>query len=177
MVDDGTAKKAIKEFNRIRPVIQSYFLNKGFDADECEDLTQETFSQAFRRMEELRDIFQFKTWLFRIAENVVRKAIRSKRKMEKTAFKEVPDSGVPRTQDARLEGLLTQELLGSVRKALEELPPQMQRCVLLYVLQERRYSEIADLLRLPIGTVKSHIHGARTRLKETLGDQFDGFGR
>jgi RNA polymerase sigma-70 factor (ECF subfamily) len=59
-----------------------------------------------------------------------------------------------------------------VRGAMEELPEQMRKCVMLRVYQELSYQEIAVVLRLSVETVKTHLHQARQRLRIRLADYF-----
>lgn len=184
----------IRDFDLHWRAIQRYFIGKGFNLTDAEDLTQETFAQAFQGLKDFRGESRIKTWLYRIAENVYNKAIRRskalKRDGQETTLENIPSDRIPdyasplvaEEQDSRFEGhqlrtLLTEERLGLTREALKDLPAKMQRCFLLYIHQERKYHEIAALMDLSINTVKSHIHQARKRLKEAVGDPFDGLGR
>ncbi len=190
-------REFIRNFNRLKPSIQRYFAMHGFNREDCEDLTQDTFLQAHKGLDGFRGQSEFKTWLFTIAGNVYRKAIRHRKALKRDRLETTPDEdfseqqvlesasmwdsaqgGRPAIHEGeQLESILVQERFDLVSRALEDLPPKMRRCILMYVNQERKYREIADLMNLSINTVKSHIHEARSRLRRTLGDHFDGFGR
>lgn len=70
-----------------------------------------------------------------------------------------------------LHDMLEEERSRLLRNALEELPPQMRRCVQLRV-QDLRYREIAEILKVSIDTVKAHLYQARQLLKAKLGDYY-----
>lgn len=185
----------IRNFNRHRPAIERYFAQKGFNSTEAEDLAQETFLLAYQGLEGFRGDAEFKTWLYRIAENIFKRAIRAGKALKRDAQEDSLDEVAPdslsqsatawsdtsepkgRHNGEQLKSLLTREHLAAVREAVKEMPLQMRRCMVLYGFQQLSYQEIADVMKLDINTVKSHIFQARQRLKGRLGDRFDGFGR
>ncbi|HSR53619.1 MAG TPA: RNA polymerase sigma factor [Acidobacteriota bacterium] len=189
-------KEFIRHFNRYKGQIYGYFSNEAFGPEDCDDLTQETFLAALKGYDGFRGEAEFRTWVFEIARNVLRHRIRAG-KAQKRAGREVTldEAELNSTRDSpglwqntdsqaghrpagrQLQDLLSQERLTRIREAMEELPDQMRLCMYFLVYQQRKYHEIAELMQISIGTVKSHIHGARKRLKEQLGDLFDFFER
>src|SRR6185295_123541 len=73
-----------------------------------------------------------------------------------------------------LAGLLADEQVGRLRQALQDLPPQMRRCVLLRIDQNLKYREIAGVMQISIDTVKSQLSQARDRLGRELGLTSEG---
>lgn len=167
-------------FERYSRSVNYFFAKRGFSPDECMELAQETFLGAYRGMDRFRHDAKVETWLFTIAANIWRNEIRS-RSAEKREGHEIPlearreDAG-PRLvemlagDESPLEGLLERERRDRVRDALEELPPQMRRCLVLRIDRQLKYREIAELLQISIETVKSQLFQARERLRALLRD-------
>jgi len=162
-----------------------FFTNRGFSFEEARDLTQETFLRAYKGVETFRYEASFKTWLFQIATNLWRNAIRSrsaaKRDAPEVSLEEELNSGRPVLSDlggphgagTPLSAVLADEAVSQLECALDELPAQMRRCVQLRLFQELKYREIAGLMKLSIETVKSQLHQARHRLRQSLSGYFD----
>lgn len=157
--------------------LYQFFSHRGFPYQDCLDLTQETFLGIYRGIGTYRRDARFETWLFKIAANAFRKRLRW-RTAEKRAGGEtgLEDEGgeirLPAEGPVPGEGLLRKERSRLLREAIEKLPAQMRRCLLLRVDQEMSYREIAAVLRLSPETVKVHLFQARRRLKEELGPYF-----
>ncbi len=163
--------------------VRYFFSNRGFSSDECLDLTQETFLKAFKGYRGFRGEASERTWIFQIATNVwlneIRRRHAAKRSAQEVSFEEAFDPGRPGNPKVEIEdggqltNVLADERADILRQALEDLPPQMRRCIFLRVDQDLKYREIADLMQLSIETVKSHLHQARQRLKESLSEYFE----
>ena len=162
--------------------VQKFFARNGMPAEECRDLAQETFLKAFSHLDSFRGEANPRTWLFRIALNHLLNARRS-RTTRKREGKEVsldllleagsPSGGGGGQEEGPLDVVLSDELSRRLREAVDLLPPQMRRCVLLRVYQDMRYREIADVLGVSIDTVKAHLYQARQVLKGKLADVCD----
>ena len=157
-----------------------FFSKKGFSPEECHDLNQGTFLRVFNSMDSYRSDGPFRAWLFRIALNIYRNTLRE-RGTQKRDAQEIPldvASEQPRSVDAMavddppLEQLLEDERLAKLREAMDELPPQMRRCVQLRVYQDLSYREIAAILGVSIDTVKAHLYQARQQLRTKLAAYF-----
>ena len=165
----------------------SFFAARGFSSDECAELTQETFIRVFQGIRRLHSAPRFATWLFEIAANVYRNELRRQGAGKRDAFEESiedlaqteaagrPDALLALSSKAPdpLEETLCRERLESLRAELDQLPPQMRRCVYLRLYQDLKYREIADLLGISIETVKAHLHQAQKRLKVAFSGQPD----
>lgn len=182
-------EKSSAELHRIfyRPVLSS-FRRRGFSAEEARDLTQDVFLRVFKRIATFQEKSRFERWLFRIVANLWKNELRRRDAEKRDAFEqsldETPDSDDPggRVSEPADSKPLAPDLMQArerqelLRKALQELPPQMRRVCELRFVQQRKYQEIADLLEVSIETIKAHLHQARKRLTERLGsgDQAPG---
>lgn len=174
-------------FEKYYRLVFSFFAKRGFSTEESEDLVQETFLRIHKSLATFRRESSFETWLFQVTANVWRNTLRSqstrKRDADEVPIDEAMTSGPARAgrqpsafeEDERgpLERLLASEASDKLREALDDMPPQMRRCVLLRVDQDLKYREIAELMRVSIDTVKAHLFQARQILKKKLGDYFD----
>ncbi len=176
-------------FERYYGVVLSFFANRGFPREECQDLTQEAFFRIFKGIASYRSDGPFEGWLFQVAANVYRNTLRDRNAGKRHAQEDslesfldeimlIPDERSLRGEpvfSGPLEGYLEKERLQVLAGALQELPEQMRRCVVLRFHQELKYREIAGIMRISIETVKAHLYQARRRLRERLADYFDRF--
>ena len=170
-------------FDLYSPRLYHFFSRRGFSHSDCLDLTQETFLGIYKGIGAFRRDASFETWLFKIATNAYRKRLRWG-VAEKRGAPEVPlegdqeDGGPMETLAATDvpapgEEMLRRERALLLRQAIERLPDQMRKCLVLRVDHEMRYKEIAVVLRLSPETVKVHLAHARRRLQEELGPYFE----
>jgi len=162
------------------PAVWRFFLTHGLSEEESRDLTQETFLRVYKGFSSFRGEAQLSTWIFQIARNIYLNQLRglstSKREGAEVPFDEAlaePATSSPNATDQdALSNLLHVERSKQLREALESLPSQMRRCVLLRVEQDLKYREISVLLGISIDTVKALLFQARSRLKEQLGESW-----
>jgi RNA polymerase sigma-70 factor (ECF subfamily) len=144
-------------------------------SSEHEDLTQEVFLRVYRAIPSFRGESTFKTWVFRIARNLCLSELRKAgRRGEHVSLDEkgeekirdlLPESG----SDA--EKLLERrELSRHVRQLVGELPLQYRTVLTLFYVNRIRYEDIAEIMEIPLGTVKTHLHRARMRLRNLVLD-------
>jgi RNA polymerase sigma-70 factor, ECF subfamily len=176
-------------FNEYYRAVFAFFSKRGFSTEECHDLAQDTFLRVYRKLETFRNEGRFEAWLFQIAANIYRNTLRGqgalKREGQEVPLDELNEERAAGQGDrapawlGHDPGPLIQALEGErkrvLRDALDGLPAQMRRCVLLRIDGDLRYREIADLMRVSIDTVKAHLYQARQQLKEKLGDYFTDF--
>jgi RNA polymerase sigma-70 factor (ECF subfamily) len=163
-----------------------FFARRGLPHQDCLDLTQETFLGIYRGIGSFRGEARFETWLFKVATNAWRKGLRregaAKRAGEEVALGEDEERGAGGAVEPAAaapppgEGLLREERARLVRAAVERLPEQMRRCLVLRLYHEMTYREIALVLRLSPETVKAHLFQARRRLQDALGDYVSAAG-
>jgi RNA polymerase sigma-70 factor (ECF subfamily) len=163
-----------------RPLYR-FFTRHGFSPQDCLDLTQETFLGIYRGIASFRGESRFETWLYRVATNAWRKRLRhgiaDKRAGEEVSLQaELDEEGLspadllPALDPAPGDALLADERRRLLRAAVDRLPDQMRKCLLLRVDREMAVRDIATLLRLSPETIKAHLFQARKRLQAELGD-------
>ena len=149
-------------------------------AADVEDAVQETFIRAYRGLAAFRGESAFYTWLYRIAANV---AIRHLQRQPQhvllgdDAPEERLDAFEPGVSDSEQpeRTLIAAQIADTVQRALAKLQPDLAEALLLYEVESKPYAEIATMLGVPIGTVRSRIFRAREfiarRLEPVLGPQ------
>jgi RNA polymerase sigma-70 factor, ECF subfamily len=171
-----------KIFYRFNRPIYAFFVNRGFSREEARDLMQETFLQAFRSLNRFRGESSFDTWLWAITKNVWRLTLRRHNRVKhsgrEVSLEEVTERGrLPSADghggpaaegDEPLDRCLDKERARLLRAAVADLPEHMRNCLLLRLVQGLKYEEIATVLQVSIGTVKSQLSDARARLRGRL---------
>jgi RNA polymerase sigma-70 factor, ECF subfamily len=143
------------------------------DMDQAADATQAAFVRAYRSLPNFRGSSSFTTWLYRIVTNVCLDMVRGQRRRpqsftEEAEDTETPDRDTPDERAGPEERALQSELQTAVHEALQRLRPEHRTVLALYDLSGFSYEEIASMLGLPLGTVKSRINRARTVLREEM---------
>lgn len=149
------------------------------DRELAEDLSQETFVKALNAIDSYRPEFKFSSWIFKIANNAAIDHLR-RRELKTLSIEGSPHARTPEAMEAtalqitsRDSGPLayveSRELGGMIEEAIGQLRPEYQSCILLRHVEGRPYEEIAEMLDLPLGTVKTYIHRARNELRKSLG--------
>ena len=135
---------------------------------DAEELCQETFLKAFAALDSFNEHYRFSTWLFTIAYRLCLNQIRRKRSLTgEMDFGLLPASD-PDTSAQVAESEEAARLKKVIWAAVEQLSPPQRATVLLFYRQEQSCADIAQVLQVPVSTVKSHLHRARARLKELL---------
>jgi RNA polymerase sigma-70 factor (ECF subfamily) len=149
------------------------------DQAEAEDLVQETYLKAFRAADRFEPGTNLRAWLFTILHNTARNRARDRARdavivdteaVERAAEQDLRRSpGVPGTPLETPETLLLRATLApELQAAIDELPDSFRQAVWLRDVEEFSYSEIADMLEIPLGTVMSRISRGRKALYERL---------
>jgi RNA polymerase sigma-70 factor (ECF subfamily) len=165
--------------NEFLPHIRSMY-NFGYrltlDQDDAKDLVQDTYLKAYRFIESFQKGTNAKAWLFRILKNSFINDYRKKSKEpSKVDYQEVEtyynSEDVDRqiTPDLRVESL--KDMIGDeISNALNALDVDFRTVIILCDLEGFKYEEMAKILDIPIGTVRSRLHRARQLLKEKLSE-------
>lgn len=152
------------------------------DREEASDAAQEVFLAAYRAIREFRGDALFSTWLYRIAVN---QAINRRKRLgvdqarraalDPIDSAEAPDplADLPHPGPDPAQEAERKETHARIQEGLNGLKEAEALIILLHDLQEVPYEEIARILKLPLGTVKSRLHRARLALKAKLADYFD----
>src|SRR5213592_4323988 len=156
----GSSEAFTELFHRYKQPVFGFFCRRLADPVNAEELTQETFFALLRAAARYEPRALFRTYLYAIGFKILRAHRR------KAAFRaaflghgnSIPD---PAKQDATESGLW-------VRRAVERLDPLDREIVMLREFEQLSYAEIADLLQLPLNTVRSRLFRARTALRDLL---------
>lgn len=143
------------------------------DAEDAADITQEVFIRAFQSFSRFDGRSQVKTWLFKIAHNL---CIDRSRKVNRTLGTSSLESSGEDLEVRELADesaipeqlVLNDELKGVVEAAILEMSDKLRAVLLLHDQQDVGYDEIADLLSIPVGTVKSRLFLARNFVQSRL---------
>lgn len=133
------------------------------DRGEAEDAAQDAFLRAYRALPSFRPGAKFSTWIFTICYRVCCDRLAKRKRL---SGEELPDRADP----AAGPELLAERADESrrLRAAIDALPEKYRTVVTLYHLQGKQYEEIATVLNLPLGTVKTHLFRAKEQLRKAL---------
>jgi len=140
------------------------------NADDAADMAQEAFVRAWQALPTFRQDAQFRTWLYRIVLNLcINRIPRLRRELNELSHDEISDLSEPAvsTPDP-LTQLEKQEQRAFIHREIDRLPEQYRLLVSLRYQHELSYEEIATMLSLPVGTVKTGLFRAKARLREAL---------
>jgi RNA polymerase sigma-70 factor (ECF subfamily) len=144
------------------------------DPAEVLDVTQEAFIKAYRALPKFLGDSAFYTWLYRIASNTAKNHLASQSRRPPTDDVEAEtaeqlDVGTKLKEFATPEHrLLEDEIVHTIREALEALPEELRTAITLRELEGLSYEEIAEAMECPIGTVRSRIFRAREAIDNRL---------
>ncbi len=143
------------------------------DEAEAEDVVQESFVLSFTRLASFRGSSSFYTWLYRIAFNTAISR-RRRRRPRVSVERDLGEAGTAMDDSGPQPGdrLDADERAGQLHAALNRLNEQHRMILVLREMDELSYEEISEILDLPIGTVRSRLHRARSQLKDELSSYF-----
>jgi RNA polymerase sigma-70 factor (ECF subfamily) len=161
-----------------RPVFSLIYRMIG-DREQAEDLAQESFVKAFNNLDSYNPNYRFSSWLFKIANNHAIDHLRRAR-LPTVSIHGSPHAVDPeREEETRIvletqdespeQEFLALELGSEIEQAISKLRPEYRTAVILRHVENRPYEEIAEIMDVPIGTVKTFLHRARAELRAQLG--------
>ncbi|MBU0519430.1 sigma-70 family RNA polymerase sigma factor [bacterium] len=142
------------------------------DRITAEDIVQETFLRVYRNKHRYKEIARFSTWIYTIAGNLARTELRRRKirnffsisqRGETEKDYEIPDGDID--IEKQVEGRINKEL---VMKEIGKLPIYFREVIILRDLQDLSYEEISQMLKVPLGTVKSRVNRGRTQIQKRL---------
>lgn len=165
----------------LEAVLQPAFrmaLNLSQNRDDAEDLVQEASILAFRGFHTFVPGTNFRAWFFRILSNLsIQKYHKRKREPQKTDIEDLPELYLyHQTKEHRIgngssdpAGALMQRIeTEQISQAIDGLGEEYRTVASLYFVEELSYQDVADILSIPIGTVRSRLHRARRMLQQKL---------
>jgi RNA polymerase sigma factor (sigma-70 family) len=180
--DSELIRKAVKgdqeAFRRLmdkyQPAIHHVISRMINDRTEVIDLTQETFVKAFSSLKSFNHMYAFSTWIYKIASNTCIDHLRKKKLQTFSIDQQTGSDGddysyeLPDATYRADKEIITDQRSQLVIRAIDSLPQKYREVIVLRHLEEKNYDEIADILDLPLGTVKAHIFRGRELLYKQL---------
>ncbi len=166
MYREGQAEAFDVLFDRYYVSVYNFARMMVREATGAEEVLQETFLAVARSAKAYEPRGTFRTWLMRIARNRCLNRLESQRTRREILVDE--DAGVivqyPSREAVPLERILADEQMDLLQKALLDLPDRQREVITLYAFEEMTYQQIAEVLDLPVNTVKTLIHRGRAAL-------------
>ncbi len=131
------------------------------DRHEAEDMAQDAFLKAFREIHKLRDDKAFSGYLYRICVRLCMDRLRSKK----------PTSELMETGHGGTDQKIETKIL--IERLLELLNPELRTTLILREMEELSYDEVAAVMNVPVGTVRSRLHAARERFRAIYQDAIE----
>ena len=159
-----------------KSALYNYALKISGNADDAQDLVQETYYKAFRYFDKFQSGTNSKAWMFMILKNTfINDYRKSKREPYKLDYEQIQNFYENVKADQAIENNLDKDFYNDLfddelTEAIDQLPTKMREVFLLCDLEGYSYEETADLVGCPIGTVRSRLHRARHMLQEILFD-------
>ena len=153
--------------------IYGYCLRLTGSQEDAEDLTQEVFIRAYRGIHRFRQQSRLSTWLYQIAHNACVDYLRKEKKAKVLSIQAQEEERpgremVPDTQPLPEQHAVQRENIDTLKECLETLSRSHRAVILLRHMRHLSYQEIADVMKVPLGTVKSHICRARQHLRDCM---------
>ena len=177
MTDDGLSSATLFATHHER--IRQYIESMTHDSAEAEDLTQETFAQAHRRLESLRDPAAATAWLYRIATHICYDRFRKAARQPLVESLDVADSVIASSagcsaETPTLDQLIERtEMSACVGGFLDQLPVDYRQALILHDLEGVTNAEIARMMGISLAAVKIRVHRARRKLQGALAANCD----
>ena len=170
---DGDISAFEKLISLYEKKIYNYCYRMTNNHEDAEDLAQEVFIKVYRNLNKFKGNSKFSTWIYRIAYNTCVDKYRKKRKAKIFSLDYFNDEGVGNMQPVSDNPLPEDEVIQKeryerIQACIASLKPKYKTVIILRDIQNYSYEEIAEILQLPLGTVKSHINRARAALTDAL---------
>jgi RNA polymerase sigma-70 factor (ECF subfamily) len=150
------------------PKLRAFALSLASHSDYADDLVQETLMKAWNHQNSFQEGTNIKAWLFTILRNEYFSQLRKRRREVEDADGDYASSVMtPGGQESQLD-------MADLRIALQQLPDDQREAVVLVGASGFSYQEVAEICRVPVGTVKSRVNRARNKLAILLGNDVSG---
>jgi RNA polymerase sigma-70 factor (ECF subfamily) len=138
--------------------------------EDAADILQKTFVKAFTGLSRFERRASFKTWLYQIAINLAKNVYRDRSRVEHVALDDVVIRREPKT----LENLIASESRELLKQALTNLPEKQRLTLMLRIQENKKFEEIAGIMKCSIGTAKANYHHAVQKLKVIMRERQEG---
>ena len=139
----------------------------GGDREEAQDLCQQTLLRAYQGLGRLREPERFSTWLYQIAVNACRDEFSRRQQRPTVSMEEVGEPVDPAQGGAEL-GALRRDLRDWLERGLQAIPEEQRLVVVMKEYQQLKFTEIADILKVPVNTIKSRLYYGLNNLRKVL---------
>lgn len=162
---------------RFKNPLTNYIYRFLGDYDSCVDVVQDTFVKVFRYKDSYSSLAKFSTWIYTIAGNLARTEFQRRKRRnffsisnygDEEKFYDIPDNSL--RPDITTDSNMKREI---IEKALLKVRDSYREAVILRDIQELSYEEIAEIMQIEVGTVKSRINRGRTELRKYLKDIYN----
>lgn len=142
------------------------------DIIEAEDIVQDTFLRVFKNKHYYKNVAKFSTWIYTIAGNLAKTELRRRKRRKLFSIHrdtqdekewDLPD--IETSPEKEVNTRVTEKI---IQKAINNLPEKFREVVVLRDIEGFSYEDISEIIRVPLGTVKSRVNRARLRLQEDL---------
>lgn len=143
--------------------------------EDREDVLQNVFIKAYRNLNSFDPALSFSSWIYRIAHNEAMSFYRARHARPQVILGEDSEMLLTELKDDSADAAKLSELRLSrenLAKAFEQLEPRHREVLALRFFEERSYTEMSDILEIPVGTVSTLIHRAKRALRKALPDTF-----
>lgn len=166
-------------YERFIQKILNYLYRMTGSKDEADDLAQDTFVLAYRKIGDLKNPERFQSWIFRIAQNNVYQLYRGKKvhveSIDQEESQELSDFQKLATPlKSPEDAVLTEELEQLITDVIQELPEKYRTVFILSAIEKLSYQEISNIVERSLASVKSDIHRARVIVRDRIKDYLRG---
>ena len=145
------------------------------DQGVAEELSQDAFVKAFGALRSFDSSYKFSNWILRIAHNVAIDYLRKARPPivsidDEVSGRETADALADAREPSAFDRAVRRDFKDDLEAALAKLRPEFRRLVVMRYLEDLSYEDISEVVGLPLGTVKSHLHRARAALGRLLAE-------
>ena len=147
------------------------------DTDDAKDITQMTFIRVFKNIRKLRDRTKFRSWLYQIEANISKDELKKRNRRDFTSVDEEWENENGRkmvhnellttgaNQDREMD---SKDLENIIKYALKQIPEEQRIVIILKEYQHLKFTEIAEILKMPVNTIKSRMYYGLKNMKEIL---------
>jgi RNA polymerase sigma-70 factor (ECF subfamily) len=163
--DRAAAEECIRAY---QAQLYSYILRLSGRPDVAEDIVQEAFVRVLTNLDRFDDRYRFSTWLFTIARRLYVNAMQKLKPIYESDIVGAWQGGGARPESGMIGSEITRNARDEIQRALQELPADQREVVVLFHQFDWPIVRIAEHMEMPEGTVKSHLHRGRKRLRAML---------
>lgn len=154
--------------NKFKNEIYNFAYLKTQEMTMAEDIAQETIITIYKKIKTYNFKGKFSSWVYKIAYNTLKKLTEKLKPQNTPTTEELENLNLPDKEEIKnLEKEITQnQIVEKIKKVITKLSPEHQEVLILHDIQGKKYEEIAEILDISLGTVKSRLFNARKALKE-----------